>query len=348
MGTATSYEMRYAPWSITEENFHLATEVPDMPVPEPSGTGQQVVVEDLESETLYRFAMVVRDEHEKTSYLSNVVLVQTLPEPDYTAPDAVSDLQAVELTEGEQTVPGDATSWSSQQSPEFVAGAIIDGDIETLWSTVARDASQTEWVDIDLGKVEAVTQLRIWPHDSYVDLFPPSFEVQVSADGLNWNTVFSKTDHVAEQGVAVEGTFPVVPVRYVKFLAKELSPNTNGYYYAVVSELELITPPTESGTVVVSWTATGDDADQGQASNYDLRIGSCPYSYEDATSIATMEPQVAGSQENIRITGLGAGIYCLGLIVSDEAENESNLSNIAEVEVSSGGGDPDAGADGGY
>ncbi|MCP4535910.1 MAG: hypothetical protein GY832_02090, partial [Chloroflexi bacterium] len=36
VGTATSYEMRYAPWSITEENFHLATEVPDMPVPEPS------------------------------------------------------------------------------------------------------------------------------------------------------------------------------------------------------------------------------------------------------------------------------------------------------------------------
>ncbi|MCP4598944.1 MAG: S8 family serine peptidase [Proteobacteria bacterium] len=339
-GQATSYEMRYAAWSITIESFPLATEVSGLPAPLPADEIQSFTVTGLEAGTMYRFAMLARDETGATSYLSNVVIVETEPEPDLVHPDAVTDLSAEVPQTGGQPIPGEAIEWSSQQAPDFVAEDITDGSYSTLWSSVASTSSDEEWVKIDLGSAIPVDKVRIWPADAFVDLFPPSVEIRTSPDGLNWSTVFNRSDYVAEAGVALEGTFPVVPVRYVIFAATELALSDNELYYAVVAEVEMITVESEPGTVVASWTATGDDADTGTAESYDLRIGSCPYDHEAASLVTTGDPRESGGTESFRIVDLAAGDYCLGLIVRDEAGNESDLSNEATVTVEIGDNDP--------
>ncbi|MCP4674670.1 MAG: hypothetical protein GY854_03980, partial [Deltaproteobacteria bacterium] len=326
-GRAAEYEMRYAPWSLTIENFPLATEVEGLPAPLDAGESQSVTVDGLEAGTLYRFAVLTRDEAGAVSYLSNVALVETEPEPDLVPPDPVIDLHGEIPQSGGEPITGTAIDWSTQQLPNFSADMLTDSSHTTMWSSVARETSGEEWVEIDLGTTLPVDRVRIWPSDDFLDLFPPSIEIRVSPDGLAWSTVFSKTDYIAETGIALEGAFPVVPARYVEFVATDLASNENGYYYAVVSEVEILSAESDPSTIVVSWTAPGDDGAVGQASSYDLRIGECPYDHQSAASVLTDEPRAAGQSENVRIGNLEPGDYCLGLKTADEAGNESTLSN---------------------
>ncbi|MCP4594494.1 MAG: hypothetical protein GY842_27500, partial [bacterium] len=274
-GTAASYEMRYSTQAMTSVNFADATEVTNIPTPLSAGNEQSVTVTDLEAGTLYRFAILARDETGAASYLSNVALVSTDPEPDITPPAAVSDLSAEVPQTGGQPLTGSAVEWSSEQPPDFTAQALLDGSNSTMWSSAARSVSREESIRFDLGTPTPTDRLKIWPADGYADLFPPAVEIRVSPDGLEWTTVLAESDYVAAPGTPLEATFPVVPVRQVEFIAYELAREDNGYYYAVAAELEMLTAESEPGTIVVSWTAPGDDGEEGRAAEYDLRIGSC-------------------------------------------------------------------------
>ncbi|MCP4599154.1 MAG: S8 family serine peptidase [Proteobacteria bacterium] len=332
-GTAATHEMRYAPWSLTMENFPLATAVEDLPSILPSGQQQQVTVSGLDSGVLYRFAMTATDEVGATSYLSNVVMVPTEPEPDITPPAATGDLYAEIPSTGGQPIPGTAIDQSSEQPPDFAASQAVDGSLSTIWSSAAKADSGQEWVHIDLGSAVPSDKVRLWPSSDYLSLFPLSFEVRVSVDGLEWFPVYSESDCTAEAGIPFEGDFPSTPVRYVKLVANEPALHDNGYYYVVVAEIEILTASSDPGTVLVTWTAAGDDGDIGQADYYDLRIGACPYEHTSSTPVTTNEPLEAGCEENVWVEDLVSGIYCLGLVTVDEEGNESSLSNNPEVTV---------------
>ncbi len=85
--------------------------------------------------------------------------------------------------------------------------------------------------------------------------------------------------------------------------------------------------------MIASWTAPGDDAEVGQATTYDLRVGTCPYDHLSSTLVSTSAPRRSGELEAARISGLVPGRYCLGLVTRDEASNASLLSDIASVDV---------------
>ncbi len=92
VGTASQYEMRYSTTPITEANWASATLVTGMPAPQPAGSDETFIVENLEISTTYYFAVKTADEVPNWSGLSNVVNATTTG--DQTPPSAINDLQA--------------------------------------------------------------------------------------------------------------------------------------------------------------------------------------------------------------------------------------------------------------
>ncbi|KAE8610705.1 hypothetical protein XENTR_v10012211 [Xenopus tropicalis] len=98
----------------------------------------------------------------------------------------------------------------------------------------------------------------------------------------------------------------------------------------------------EDDTVVLTWTATGDDLDQGTVSDYDLRMSTSPEELRrnfdtcNSVNISSFVPQVAGSQENFTfvpkdIVIANGTILYFALIAVDKVPQRSDLSNIAQA-----------------
>ncbi|NP_001267545.1 chloride channel accessory 1 gene 3 L homeolog precursor [Xenopus laevis] len=98
----------------------------------------------------------------------------------------------------------------------------------------------------------------------------------------------------------------------------------------------------EGKTIVLTWTATGDDLDQGLVSGYDLRMNTNPSelrnNFDNSTTVNTSSliPQIAGSSESFtfvqdEITIENGTIIYFALIAFDEIAQKSDLSNIAQA-----------------
>ncbi len=72
VGTATAYDIRYATFTITEDNWNLATQCPDTPTPQPAGATETFTVTNLLSNTTYYFAIKAKDDVGLWSALSNI------------------------------------------------------------------------------------------------------------------------------------------------------------------------------------------------------------------------------------------------------------------------------------
>jgi len=123
------------------------------------------------------------------------------------------------------------------------------------------------------------------------------------------------------------------------------------YEYAVDS-----TPPaavTDLGassvtgsTVVLGWTAPGNDGNSGKAASYDIRYSTSPITnanWASATQVSgEPSPSSAGTIEIFTVSGLTTNItYYFALKTTDYAGNTSSISDIASAatsSTSSGGG----------
>jgi hypothetical protein len=80
-GTATVYDIRYAQYQITTENFLDADSVENAPTPSAAGTTENATISGLASNTAYYFAVRAGDESGNWSDVSNTDSVTTLPDP---------------------------------------------------------------------------------------------------------------------------------------------------------------------------------------------------------------------------------------------------------------------------
>jgi len=95
-------------------------------------------------------------------------------------------------------------------------------------------------------------------------------------------------------------------------------------------------------SVTLTWTATGNDGEIGQASSYDLRMSTSPIStsnFENAeivTGIST--PLNTGTPETFKITGLLSGVhYYFRIRAVDNWGNTGAASNLADAVTERGG-----------
>lgn len=95
-------------------------------------------------------------------------------------------------------------------------------------------------------------------------------------------------------------------------------------------------PMLSSKTVTLSWTAPGDDGDNGQASYYDIRYSTSVINdgnWDLATQVdGEPTPQTAGNTETFLVSGLNPSTtYYFAIKVGDEVPNWSTLSNVVTI-----------------
>lgn len=91
-------------------------------------------------------------------------------------------------------------------------------------------------------------------------------------------------------------------------------------------------PGTAAGSVILTWTAVGDDGDFGTAEAFDVRYSEAPITDFNFASAAifpqSWEPLPGGQIENRLITGLTCcKTYYFAILVRDEIPNASVVSN---------------------
>jgi hypothetical protein len=92
------------------------------------------------------------------------------------------------------------TSASSTQSASFPASAATDGNTGTRWSSAFSDP---QWLEVDLGSSQAICQVTL----NWENAYATAFQIQTSADGTNWTTIYSTTTGTGgTQTLNVSGT----------------------------------------------------------------------------------------------------------------------------------------------
>jgi len=88
-------------------------------------------------------------------------------------------------------------------------------------------------------------------------------------------------------------------------------------------------------TVLLTWTAPGDDGTEGQAARYDIRYSSGVLSeavWDSATKVSPPAvPKAAGQVESLSVTGLAPRSWSFALKASDEVPNWSPMSNVSSA-----------------
>ena len=88
-----------------------------------------------------------------------------------------------------------------------------------------------------------------------------------------------------------------------------------------------------AGSVILSWSAPGDDSLSGRASRFDLRYSNqtlTPANFSQASAAANLpSPGLPGSTQSARIDALQSGqVYFFAIKSADEASNWSAMSNV--------------------
>jgi hypothetical protein len=105
-------------------------------------------------------------------------------------------------------------------------------------------------------------------------------------------------------------------------------------------------PGARAESLLLSWTAPGDDGTSGRASTYELRYAQSPVSGTDTTSwwsAASSVPGMpapgpSGTRESFIVDGLAPGTtYYFVLRTADEVPNVSGFSNISVRQTATGG-----------
>ena len=118
------------------------------------------------------------------------------------------------------------TVTASSESGEKAAN-VVDGSSTSRWQ--AQDSTDDQWIQVDLGSVKSVNTVAIDWEGAYAQ----KYQIQVSTDGENWDTVANVSGKVAK----ITTQFAAVKARYVKFQGVERG---TGYGYSIW-EMQVLT-----------------------------------------------------------------------------------------------------------
>ncbi|NEA37170.1 discoidin domain-containing protein [Streptomyces sp. SID13031] len=106
---------------------------------------------------------------------------------------------------------GKTATASSTENTVFTAASAVDGDPGTRWSSA--HAVDPQWIQVDLGLTATVNQVQL----SWETAAAKAFQIQVSANGTNWNSVYTTTTSTGgNQTLTVSGSG-----RYVRVLGTQ-------------------------------------------------------------------------------------------------------------------------------
>ena len=186
------------------------------------------------------------------------------------------------------------------------ADMAFDGTTDTRWQ--ADNEADDEWIQVDLGSVQAVNAVTI----NWEAAYAAKYEIQVSTDGKEWTTVAKENGMVGE----ITSSFAATKARYVKM--QGVSRGTQyGYsiyeiqvFGAVQAKAPTITPV--SGTYKGTQTVTMSTAVKGAEIKYTID-GATPT--EDS---ATYEGPITVDKS----VTIKAVTYRKGMLLSDPVQSD--------------------------
>ena len=252
---------------------------------------------------------------------------------DSRAPARILDLSATSVP-GDHLPPSDVAV-SSEFGVGWRGELLADGDPTTAWAALPAVQPVPEHVVLDLGEVRTVGSVALRAATGFLALFPVGFEIRVGARTGDWLVV---TREIAYPRPDSDGwhhfTFAAEEARYVEIRITEPATHESGLYYAVIADVAVFAPPEDATSLLVSWTAPGDDFGAGQASVYELRgePGLTVEGFDAAPRFEIPEPAPAGTREAHAISNLqGETVYGLAVTAIDDAGNRGELSPIAHA-----------------
>jgi len=150
------------------------------------------------------------------------------------------------------TVTVSSTTGYSETQPDsrWTANWAVDGNRNSVstgygWSSMYSSSPSTlQWVRFQLPAERWVSRVDMYPRNDATygsvvgDGFPVNFNIELSADGINWRTVLTRTNYPRPTGVQTF-EFTAQPARFVRVLATNLRSVGGGGYYFQIAELEV-------------------------------------------------------------------------------------------------------------
>ncbi len=306
VGTAAQYDIRYSTATITDANWNSATQATGEPTPLAAGSAQTFVVNGLQANTTYYFAIKTADEVPNWSALSNIASRATSSET--TPPSAINSLAATTATANSVTLTwlsvgddgtfGTASQYDVRYSTDSITAANFNAATQATGEPTPKPAGQNE----------SFTVTGLNQGTKYF------FAVKVADEIPNWSGI---------SNVVSRSTVDQTPPAPIQDLSAETG--------------------IESGEINLTWTAPGDDGTLGRATEYILKFSQSQITelnWNSAASYAAVPtPLPSGTTESMTMEGLTPGeYYYVAVKACDENSNASPVSNLAycqaQVEIS--------------
>ncbi|MBW2701485.1 MAG: IPT/TIG domain-containing protein [Deltaproteobacteria bacterium] len=302
VGRADSYDIRVSDAPINEGNFNASASISGAPVPGEPGAAEQFLFGGLPSGT-HHFAIKAVDENGNASLVSNDVSVDLSVVSDVTAPAAVADLQAQAQDDDSilliWTAPAD-------DGVEAASGAVDQIELRMSMAPITEanfgDAQLIAGPVTPLGPglVENLLVEGLLTGDSLY------FAIRNADEVPNWSAVSSVGPVVVQDATAP----------------------------TAVSDLAV--EATGPDSVLLRWTAAGDNGVLGLVSSYLVRRSTMAIDGANFAAALPVDGPVAplsgpGQEQTLVVTGLDPdAVVHFALRAVDDAGLTSDVSNDAE------------------
>ena len=256
-----------------------------------------------------------------------------------TAVDGVPPAQVVDLAAS--VVPGTQASGelvatSGEFSAFWSAANAVDGSPDTAWISPGREAPQEESLTFALFSPYLIDSVDLLPSASYPDFFPIDFDVEISTDGESWTAVGGQRGAHVAVGQHMRILFSPTLASQVRLRVLRSAQHQSGTYYAAIAEMAVSEASSAPDSLLLSFTAPGDDGGQGRAQSYDIRRANSALTtatFDSAIQVSsTGQPVAGGLREQKTVSGLqGETTYYFAMKAVDDGGNRSLMSNVASA-----------------
>lgn len=299
-GTVISYDLRFSTEEVTNSNWENCEQIELGFTPGSQGTEESFNLNNLELQTDYYFAIKSTDDSGNVSEISNQVNINLTG--DITAPADINDLVVVSVSTNSVSI-----NWT----------AVGDNENEGSASYYVIKKSTSEINESNWDSCDTIDN-NITPAEA----------------GLTEAFIVENLESSTEYFIAIK-TFDDnnnsnLMSNVINFTTEEIADVT-----PPAQITDLTATPSET-SVILSWTAPGDDGNEGIASLYDIRIHTeniTDENWESTTQLTNIPaPLEAGTEQSIELADLEGNVdYYFAIKTSDESQNISDMSNVVHA-----------------
>ena len=288
----------------------------------------------------------MRPPKENVSSLSNVASAET---DDGIPPDPIADLSGAPGGSSLILQSGVLATSFTGELPPFVMENTVDGDTSTFWSTPGRGSPTTEELTWDLTEVVTVAQVRLHSRADFGSLFPQNFEIQLSTDGANFQSVLTVSDFIAADDTWYDFDVPPTDAQFVRVAADTVQ-FTPAAHYVQMAEIEVkkeVFSP--GGSITLQWTAPHEDIGvptSGPATSYEVHYSPNPildeFDFLGAIPVTVGVPDPPATPDGLEFMSVeGFGVEEINYFAVRAVDESGNKSDVVPgVKVATQGTPP--------